>query len=153
MATGRAFASTAVTVSQTDAKGRDRVCTRSLVLLNAPDPDLIRHQDEAPDVGSPEDASSGGHGPEFWEVRTVGGVDISDPAAVGPAELRVWTRFDGAPKDQTLNRALLRVRDRRVPHRHRDASARGNRPVDGPRVDLDDGGDPHAHLPRGRRRR
>jgi len=107
MATGRAFASTAVTVSQTDAKGRDRVCTRSLVLLNAADPDLIRHQDDAPGVGTPEDASSGGHGPEFWEVRTVGGVDISDPAAVGPAELRVWTRFDGAPKDQTLNRALL----------------------------------------------
>ena len=107
MATGRGFASTSVTISQPDTNGNDRVCTRSLVLLSAPEPDLIRHQDDAPAVGDPDEATSSGHGPEFWEVRTVGGVDISDPELVGPAELAVWTRFPDAPDDQTLNRALL----------------------------------------------
>ena len=47
------------------------------------------------------------HADGFWEVRTVGGVDIADPDAVGPAELDVWTRFPGAPDDPTLNQALL----------------------------------------------
>jgi hypothetical protein len=45
MATGRTFASAAVTIRQ-----GERLCTRSLVLLSAPDPDLIRHQDAAPPV-------------------------------------------------------------------------------------------------------
>ena len=102
MATGRAFASTAVTIRQDD-----RVCTRSLVLLSSVEPDLIRHQPESPDVGPPEEATSSGHGPDFWEVRTVGGVDIADPDAVGPAELDVWTRFVGAPDDPTISQALL----------------------------------------------
>lgn len=34
-------------------------------------------------------------------------VDISDPSLVGPAELDVWTRFDGAPSDPLLGQALL----------------------------------------------
>ena len=37
----------------------------------------------------------------------VGGVDISDPEAVGPAELDVWTRFVGAPDDPAISQALL----------------------------------------------
>ena len=63
--------------------------------------------DDSPDVGPPEEATSSGHGPDFWEVRTVGGVDIADPDAVGPAELDVWTRFVGAPDDPTISQALL----------------------------------------------
>jgi acyl-CoA thioesterase len=102
MATGRAFASTSVTISQ-----GGRVCTRSLVLLSAPDPDLIRHQPTAPVVGPPSAATASGHSTAGWEVRTVGGVDIADPEAVGPAELSVWSRFVGAPDEPTLNKALL----------------------------------------------
>ncbi len=102
MATGRTFASSSVTVRQ-----GGKVCTRSLVLLSAVEPDLIRHQAAPPPVGDPEDAVESGHGPGFWEIRTVGGVDISDPDAVGPARLSVWTRFVGAPDDPTVNRALL----------------------------------------------
>ena len=102
MQAGRSFASAAVTARQ-----GDRLCTRSLVLLHAPDPDFIRHQPEAPVVGPPEDAVASEHSTGFWEVRTVGGVDIGDPDAVGPAELDVWTRFPGAPEDPTLNQALL----------------------------------------------
>ena len=81
--------------------------TRSIVLLSAPDPDLIRHQDAMPEVGDPLDALASTHGSGFWEVRTVGGVDIADPDAVGPAELDVWTRFPDAPADPLTNQALL----------------------------------------------
>jgi acyl-CoA thioesterase len=102
MQSGRAFASASVTARQ-----GDRLCARSMVLLSAIEPDLIRHQPDAPEVGSPDDATSGGHGPAWWEVRTVGGVDISDPEAIGPAELAVWTRFPGAPEDPVVGRALL----------------------------------------------
>jgi acyl-CoA thioesterase len=102
MATGRAFASSSVTIRQ-----GERICTRSLVLLSAAEPDLIRHQDDAPPVAPPADATGSDHGGGFWEIRTVGGVDISDPAAIGPPELRVWTRFPDAPDDPTISRALL----------------------------------------------
>jgi acyl-CoA thioesterase II len=102
MAAGRAFASASVTVHQ-----GDRICARSLVLLNAPEPDLIRHQPDAPTVQPPDEAISSGHGPDWWEVRVVDGVDISDPASVGPATLDVWTRFDGAPDEPNTSRALL----------------------------------------------
>jgi len=102
MQKGRSFASAAVTITQ-----GERLCTRSLVLLHAPDPDLIRHQDAAPDVAPPAGSTPSSHGAGFWEIRTVGGVDIADPDAVGPAQLDVWTRFPDAPDDPTLNQALL----------------------------------------------
>jgi acyl-CoA thioesterase II len=102
MQSGRSFASAAVTARQ-----GDRLCTRSLVLLHAPDPDLIRHQPEAPSVGPPDDAVASPHSSGFWEVRIVGGVDIADPDAIGPAVLDVWTRFPGAPTDLARNQALL----------------------------------------------
>ncbi len=102
MQEGRSFASATVTVAQ-----GGRLCTRSLVLLHAPDPDLIRHQDPAPEVGSAADAVPSAHGNGFWEIRTVDGVDIADPDAVGPPRLDVWTRFPDAPDDPTLNQALL----------------------------------------------
>ena len=101
MHTGRAFASATVTFSQ-----GGRVCCRSLALLNAPEPDLIRHQPDPPDVGAPTDAKASAHA-NWWEVRTVGGADISDPDAVGPAELNVWVRFPGAPDDLRTSQALL----------------------------------------------
>jgi acyl-CoA thioesterase-2 len=101
MHAGRAFASSSVTISQ-----GDRLCTRSLVLLSADEPDLIRHADDAPSVPAPEDCGAGG-GMGPWEVRVVGEVDIGDPDAVGPPELDVWTRFVGAPDDPAIDQALL----------------------------------------------
>ena len=99
---GRAFASNTVTISQ-----GDRVCTRSLVLLSAEEPDLIRHAIPMPTVDPPEAATEASHVPGAWEIRTVGGVDIADPDAVGPATLDVWTRFVGAPDDPIISQALL----------------------------------------------
>jgi acyl-CoA thioesterase-2 len=102
MHAGRTFASRTVTIHQ-----GDRLCTRSIVLLSADDEDVIRHADtpaptSGPDAAEPMEASSGA-----WEVRVAGGVDISDPDAVGPAELDVWSRFVGAPDDRDISQALL----------------------------------------------
>jgi acyl-CoA thioesterase len=102
MHAGRAFASATVSFSQ-----GGRLCCRSLVLLSAAEPDLIRHQPERPEVGRPSDAVGSGHGGDWWEIRTVGGADISDPDAIGPAELEVWMRFPGAPDDLRTSQALL----------------------------------------------
>ena len=101
MHVGRALASATVTIRQ-----GERLCTRSLALLSAEEPDLIRHGATPPDTGAPEDAEPLGSG-DFWELRVVGGVDISDPEAIGPPELFVWVRFPGARATGVLGQALL----------------------------------------------
>jgi acyl-CoA thioesterase II len=98
---GRSFGAVAVTVSQDD-----RLCTSALVLMQSPEPDLIRHQvlmpaSNGPDLATPKYFSRG------WEVRIDDGVDLDDPAAVGPAELNVWSRFSGGPHDPKRSQALL----------------------------------------------
>jgi acyl-CoA thioesterase-2 len=98
---GRTFASTTVTIAQ-----GDRLCTRSLVLLHAPDDDLIRHGDRPVRRSTPA-AAEPGEDWGAWEIRLVDGVDLDDPGAVGPAELDVWTRFAGAPDDEGVGQALL----------------------------------------------
>jgi acyl-CoA thioesterase len=105
MHAGRAFASSTVTISQ-----GDRLCARSLVLLTADEPDFIRHADPGPVVPGPDEASAtaGEDGEEgVWQVRVAGGVDVSDPESVGPADLDVWTRFAGAPTDPVIDQALI----------------------------------------------
>lgn len=99
---GRTLASSTVTISQ-----GERLCTRSLVLLSAEEPDFVRHADSAPAVPGPEDCAPADGHLEGWEIRIVGGVDLFDPGLVGPPELHVWTRFAGAPDDPALSQALL----------------------------------------------
>jgi len=99
---GRSFASAAVTISQ-----GDRLCTRSLALLHADEPDFIRHADAAPAVPGPDACKSTSHGWDGWEIRVVGDVDVSDPELVGPPTLDVWTRFAGAPDDAPIAQALV----------------------------------------------
>jgi acyl-CoA thioesterase len=102
MHTGRAMASATVTIRQ-----GDRLCTRSLCLLSAVEPDLIRHGVDAPAVSGPEDAPAQGGEADFWELRVVDGVDIGDPEAVGPAELLVWSRFPSSDETGVIGQALL----------------------------------------------
>jgi acyl-CoA thioesterase len=103
---GRSFASANVSAWQ-----GDRLCARSLALLDAPDPDLIRHAAPAPKVAGPEQSPDAGPSPLVFpgaELRIVGGVDTWSPdAAVGPAELFAWVRFAGAPGDLASNQAIL----------------------------------------------
>ncbi len=98
---GRALGSASVTIRQ-----GDRLCTRSTVLLHAPDPDLIRHQRPMPAVASP-DTLERRPVAAWWDMRIVDEVDIADPELVGPAELGVWSRFPGAPGELTTSQALL----------------------------------------------
>jgi acyl-CoA thioesterase len=102
MHAGRAFASSAVTIRQ-----GDRLCARSLALLSADEPDFIRHADPPPAVPGPDGCKPAGQHVGGWEIRIVGGVDVGDPALVGPPELDVWSRFVGAPGDPALDQALL----------------------------------------------
>lgn len=102
MQSGRTFASSAVTITQ-----GDRLCTRSIVLLDVDEPDLMRHADTPRTASSPEDGEPVEDSTGDWEIRVMGGVDISDPDAVGPADLDVWTRFVGAPDDPAVGQALL----------------------------------------------
>lgn len=95
--TGRAFASSTVTIAQ-----GERICTRSLVLLSADEDDFIRHADPEPSVPPPSATDA-----DEWQVHIAGGVDIADPDAVGPPDLAVWTRFGGAPDDPLIDQALL----------------------------------------------
>jgi acyl-CoA thioesterase len=99
---GRSFASSTVTISQ-----GERLCTRSIVLLSADEPDLIRHADAPASPSSPDESPAAAHGEGAWEVRVVGGVDVADPALVGPPELDVWSRFAGAPDDPATDQALV----------------------------------------------
>ncbi|HYZ99363.1 MAG TPA: acyl-CoA thioesterase domain-containing protein [Acidimicrobiales bacterium] len=99
---GRTFASVAVTASQGEP-----ACTRSLVLLHAPEPDVIRHGAPMPAVPGPEETPSTEREFAGYRIGVVGGVDVGDPDAVGPAELPVWVRFEGAPDDLTTSQALL----------------------------------------------
>jgi acyl-CoA thioesterase len=94
---GRSFASASVSVVQ-----GERICCRSLVLLDVADDDLVRHEAPFPEVTPPPvDADD-----RWWQVAPVGDVDLMDPG-VGPAELAVWIRFPGAPADETTAQALL----------------------------------------------
>ncbi|MCU0311112.1 MAG: thioesterase family protein [Acidimicrobiales bacterium] len=99
---GRAIGSSTVTVSQ-----GERTVSRSLVLTSIEEADLVRHADPMPDVDGPEASPASAHGEGWWEIRTVGGVDIMDPTLVGPARLDVWTRAAGAPDDGVIGQALL----------------------------------------------
>jgi len=99
---GRTFASGTVTISQDQ-----RVCTRSMLLVDTGDEDLIRHGQGPAHPSRPEDAVAVAGICDDWEVRVVDGVDVADPDAVGPAELDVWTRFVGAPSDPVTSQALL----------------------------------------------
>ncbi len=101
---GRSMSSVNVTTSQ--SRG---VCTQSLALFHRPDEDRIRHADDAPAAvtAGPDAWPSRADGAEFWEMRIVDDVDFLTPELTGPPELRVWSRFPGAPADLATSQAML----------------------------------------------
>lgn len=102
MHAGRSFGSVTVTVRQ-----GERLCTRSLLLLHEPEPDIIRHAVAMPDVDGPEKTVLRDYEFDGYQFGFVGGIDVSDPTLVAPAELGVWVRFAGTPDDVTTSQALL----------------------------------------------
>jgi acyl-CoA thioesterase len=102
MHSGRSVASSTVTISQGDT-----LVTRSLILLSAEEPDVIRHADSRRSEAGPDEAGGTIRGEGAWEILIVGDVDISDPELVGPPELDAWVRFAGAPDDPATDQALV----------------------------------------------
>jgi acyl-CoA thioesterase II len=102
MHSGRALGSVSVTARQ-----GDRLLSRGLLLLDAGEPDLIRHSEPKPAVAGPEETEKPKPWEEGAEVRIVDAVDLMTPDITGPPELYVWTRFSHAPEDQAVHQALL----------------------------------------------
>jgi acyl-CoA thioesterase II len=102
---GRVFGSHSVRVHQ-----GDRNCVQAIVLLDVPEPDLMRHSPPMPDVAKPGDCDPASSMLVFpgAEARIVDNIDTWDTEApVGPAELFVWTRLPGGPYDLTTSQAVL----------------------------------------------
>lgn len=100
---GRNLGSMSITFEQ-----GGRTCAAVLALMDVAEPDLVRFQGpQMPDVPPPDPATVRAIPHAAPEGAIVGDVDIMDPDAVGPASLRIWVRFPGAPDDGTTARALL----------------------------------------------
>jgi acyl-CoA thioesterase II len=102
MHAGRALASLTVTARQ-----GDRLLSRGLLLLDAGEPDLIRHSLPMPKVAGPGDAEARGWPDGGSQVRIVDGVDLMTTEVTGDPELNVWVKFDHAPPSQAVHQALL----------------------------------------------
>ncbi|MFI5720523.1 acyl-CoA thioesterase [Nocardia sp. NPDC051750] len=102
--TGRSFAGAAVTVRQ-----ELKVRTSCTVLLDNPQPDLIRRDEPAGlPVAGPDEAVPADNLPlPGREVRIVGSADINDPDEVGPPVVDAWLRYDEIPGRDDLHRAVL----------------------------------------------
>jgi acyl-CoA thioesterase II len=100
MHAGRTWASDTVTATQAG-----RLLCRSMILLNTVDPDLMRHDPEAPQgVPGPEDvAPASGQAFPGAEIRPIPG-----EATVGgvPVEM-AWHRFDRPLDSQAASQAIL----------------------------------------------
>jgi acyl-CoA thioesterase II len=103
---GRSFASDTVTAWQ-----GDRLCARFMVLLDADEPDVVRHDVVMPRVPGPDDAAPTGPGGLVYpgaDVRVVDDVDLWNvDAPVGPAETFLWTRAPALPDTPAVHRAAL----------------------------------------------
>lgn len=100
---GRTFSAFSVNVLQ-----KERRCAAGTLLLDATAPDLVRHADDAPDVGRPEDAAPYDMGVAGREVRVVGGAYDNRPdAPTGPPVLDAWIRFAEAPDDAGIRAGLV----------------------------------------------
>jgi acyl-CoA thioesterase II len=100
---GRSFASATVTVSQ-----GDRTCVTSTVLLDHPQPDVIRHDRwTGPPVAGPEAAYPAEMPLRGRQLRIEGIREHNSPDEVGPPIMDAWLHYDTVPQRDDLRRALL----------------------------------------------
>jgi acyl-CoA thioesterase II len=100
---GRSFASATVTVRQ-----GDRTRATSTVLLDHPQPDLIRHdRPSGPPSAGPGEAYPAGLPLRGRHLRIEGIRDHGSPDEDGPPVMDAWLRYDTVPGRDDLRRALL----------------------------------------------
>src|SRR5215471_9874713 len=99
----RSFASAVVTVSQ-----GGRTCATSTVLLDHPQPDLIRHdRPDGPPAAGPDAAYPVDMPMRGRKLRIEGVHDLGSPDEAGPPIMDAWLRYDTVPDRDDLRRALL----------------------------------------------
>jgi acyl-CoA thioesterase len=101
MHAGRAWASDSIAAHQ-----GDRLLARGLVLLNALEPDLMRHSPAMPDVPGPDDCPIEPVNVVFpgAEVRAAG---AEAAAADGSPALRMWIRLPASSGSPAANQAMI----------------------------------------------
>ena len=100
---GRSFASATVMTSQ-----GERTCATVTVLLDHPQPDVIRHDQWAgPPVAGPATAYPVTMPLRGRELRIEGIRDYGNPDEVGPPAIDAWLRYDVVPERDDLRRALV----------------------------------------------
>ena len=99
---GRTFVTTTVRAHQ-----GDRVCAVVTVLLDRPQPDVVRRASTPQRASSPDKAIPVSMPMEGRELRLVDVADPNDPDDVGPPMLDAWLRYDQVPGRDELAKALV----------------------------------------------
>lgn len=103
IAGGRSFSTLGIRALQ-----HGRTCAAGTMLLDATAGDLIRHSEDAPEIGGPDAATPYDMAVTGRELRVVGNAYTFDPdAPVGPPRLDVWLRMHDIPDDRALHAGLL----------------------------------------------
>lgn len=84
----------------------ERVCVRTNVMLDRPQPDLVRHtgalEGDGPDSARPIHMPMDGR-----EIRLDGIDDENSPDEFGPPHIRAWLHYDEIPDRDDVRKALL----------------------------------------------
>jgi acyl-CoA thioesterase II len=99
---GRAFGSMEAIAAQ-----GERVLSRGILLMDAGEPDVIRHQIPTLQVSGPNNHAPAAGGEPGVEIRVVDGVDMMTTAVTGEPELNIWVRWQGVPDEPAMHQALL----------------------------------------------
>jgi acyl-CoA thioesterase-2 len=100
---GRSFASVTITVRQ-----GDRTCATSTVLLDYPQPDVIRHDRWiGPPAAGPEAAYPADMPMRGRQLRIEGVREHNSLDEIGPPIVDAWLHYDTVPQRDDLRRALL----------------------------------------------
>ena len=99
---GRTFVTTQVRAHQ-----GDRVCAVVTVLLDRPQPDVVRRASTPQRASTPDSAVPVSMPMDGRELRLVDVADPNDPDDVGPPLLDAWLRYDQVPERDELAKALI----------------------------------------------
>lgn len=85
----------------------ERICAVVTVLLDRPQPDVVRRTSSPPRSSTPETAIPVEMPMDGRELRLVDVKDPNDPDDVGPPVLDAWLRYDVVPDRDELAKALI----------------------------------------------